>query len=282
MKPIKEDIAQRINAIRKKGNYSMENFGRLVGDVHKSTVNNWEKAKRIPEAETLEKIAILGDTTVDEILYGGLDEYVFNLAKQNFGIELTNQFLNLILLAASPRKLSYNDDVKWLESLKKIFETAEVDKRPVELLYIPITGIENLYLGQIRNDRAIEKSKKTSEFIPIYYAFADVEANCLHVVPFPMYEHKTELFFKEKEFITKSEQHSYFTRNFNQLGLILENSAIIVYGIRRFELTENIQVFTYNQNDNSYKLETDLEIELFPFFSDELEKEILKLLKDKA
>jgi len=276
MNPIKEDVGKRIKAIRENGNYSMESFGKLINDSAKGTVNNWEKGKRLPKEDALEKIAILGNTTPDKILYGELYEYVFNLVRQNLHIELNDTMIGMILLLAAPHKLSYNDDVQWLEVVQKIFAISKIEEYlPAELLYIPISG--SLYIGQVRNQSAIEQSKVTDDFNSIYYAFADVETNILHVIAFLFNENKEELFFQGINFVEEKGKHNYFTNNFPQIGLKLENSRIVSYGISRVDFSQNIQVFSYDQEDNCFFRESELKVELFPIFEQELKKEVLQL-----
>lgn len=276
MNPIKEDVGRRVKAIRENGGYSMEAFGKLINDSTKGTVNNWEKGKRIPKTDALEKIAILGNTTIDKILYGDLYEYVFNLVKQNLNLELNDKMIGMILLIASPHNLSYHDDVQWLEILQKIFAISEVEQIPVELFYIPISGSKNLYIGQVRNQKAIEQSLATDDFIPIYYIYADIETNTLHVIAFPLNEYKKELLFKGIDFITKK-GGDYFIKNFDQIGLKLENFKIVSYGIHRSDLSENIKIYAYNEETKRFSVNPELEIEHFSFFENELAKEILQL-----
>ncbi|MCB4409870.1 protein of unknown function [Latilactobacillus sakei] len=74
-----EEIGQRIANIRKNSNYTMGEFGKLLGGVNKSAVNNWEKGRNLPEQKRLEQIALLGRTTVKNILYGDFQTYVENI-----------------------------------------------------------------------------------------------------------------------------------------------------------------------------------------------------------
>lgn len=76
MKPQKEKVAKRIYQIRKNLGYSMEEFGKLLGDIPKSTVNNWEKGISIPKRKTLEKIATVSGRTISWLYFGNMEAYI--------------------------------------------------------------------------------------------------------------------------------------------------------------------------------------------------------------
>ena len=56
-------------AIRKRNYLTLVEFAEKVG-ASKSSVSDWEKGFRLPPKVALTKIAILGNTTVDKLLYG--------------------------------------------------------------------------------------------------------------------------------------------------------------------------------------------------------------------
>lgn len=75
----KKQIANRIRNIReKKLGLTMEEFGKLL-NTSKGAVNNWEKEKSLPNKERLKNIAELGETTIEYILYGSLEDYAKDL-----------------------------------------------------------------------------------------------------------------------------------------------------------------------------------------------------------
>ena len=277
MKPIKEDVGKRIEKIRENGNYSMEAFGKLINNSSRGTVNNWEKGKRTPNQDALEKIAVLGNTTVDKILYGELDEYLFNLVKQNLKIELNNQMISMIILAASPQKLSYNDDVRWLQGISKILETVEIEYLPTHLIYIPVAGVENLYIGQIQSSGRVEQSAYNGNLISLYYIFADISNNLLHVMPFPFNENKKELFFNPATFICEKGQGNYFTYDYEKINMQKKDSMLVTYGIDQKTLKKMYQFYKYDMKNDCYTpIPRDKDM-LYTPFVDETEKEILRL-----
>lgn len=75
----KKEIANRIRNIReKKLGLTMEEFGKFL-NTSKGAVNNWEKEKSLPNKERLKNIAELGETTIEYILYGSLEDYAKDL-----------------------------------------------------------------------------------------------------------------------------------------------------------------------------------------------------------
>ncbi len=70
----KKQVGRRILAIRKRRNLTLIDFAKKVG-ASKSSVSDWEKGFRLPPEVTLTKIAIVGNTSVDKLLYGdGINE----------------------------------------------------------------------------------------------------------------------------------------------------------------------------------------------------------------
>lgn len=70
----KKQVGRRILAIRKRRNLTLIDFAKKIG-AGKSIVSDWEKGFRLPPEATLTKIAIMGNTSVDKLLYGdGINE----------------------------------------------------------------------------------------------------------------------------------------------------------------------------------------------------------------
>lgn len=70
----KKQVGRRILAIRKRRNLTLIDFAKKIG-ASKSSVSDWEKGFRLPPEAVLTKIAIMGNTTVDKLLYGdGINE----------------------------------------------------------------------------------------------------------------------------------------------------------------------------------------------------------------
>ena len=56
-------------AIRKRKFLTLIEFAKKIG-ASKSSVSDWEKGFRLPPEDVLTKIAIMGNTSVDKLLYG--------------------------------------------------------------------------------------------------------------------------------------------------------------------------------------------------------------------
>jgi len=74
----------------------MEKFGRAIGGVDKSSVSLWERGRNKPNMSNLKKIAELGGTSVEWLLYGKIDEYVHDFIEYH-QIELTEDKIYILI-----------------------------------------------------------------------------------------------------------------------------------------------------------------------------------------
>lgn len=65
----KKQVGRRILNIRRRNFLTLIEFAQKVG-ASKSSVSDWEQGFRLPPEDALTKIAIMGNTTVDKLLYG--------------------------------------------------------------------------------------------------------------------------------------------------------------------------------------------------------------------
>lgn len=79
----KKELAYRINLIRILRNETLEEFAEQIKKktnfkikTTKSNVSKWEKGLNVPNDITLNAIAELGDISIDELLYGPLEQRV--------------------------------------------------------------------------------------------------------------------------------------------------------------------------------------------------------------
>lgn len=75
MEKDKKAIGKRIESIRLKVGETMEQFGERF-NTSKGTVNNWEKGRNLPNKRNLASIASLGGISVEELIYGTLENQV--------------------------------------------------------------------------------------------------------------------------------------------------------------------------------------------------------------
>lgn len=65
----KKYVGYRISTIRKRKLLTLIEFAEKIG-ASKSSVSDWEQGFRLPPEAALTKIAIMGNTSVDKLLYG--------------------------------------------------------------------------------------------------------------------------------------------------------------------------------------------------------------------
>lgn len=82
----KQAVGNRIRQIRQELKLSMEKFGKLIGDLPRSTVNNWERGINLPKTETLHQIAEIGHVTNEYLLYGDQEnQYILEMLQKKAG-----------------------------------------------------------------------------------------------------------------------------------------------------------------------------------------------------
>ena len=91
-------VGERIKRIREELGISMSDFALLIDDKAKSgTVANWETGKNLPNRKRLNKIAELGNTTVNQLINSNplsdysTDELLQELELRGISHETTNQ-----------------------------------------------------------------------------------------------------------------------------------------------------------------------------------------------
>ena len=111
MKPNKKLVGKRIQAIRLGKGLTLEQFGELIG-ASKSSISEWESGKHLPPAKSiisrwekgvmlpnfsrLERVAELGNITVNELLYGNNEYDIEDLEQRLMEIPIEER-LKLIL-----------------------------------------------------------------------------------------------------------------------------------------------------------------------------------------
>ncbi|MCD5088516.1 helix-turn-helix domain-containing protein [Enterococcus hirae] len=76
MKPNNIDVGKRIKYIRETLGMTLDAFGKAIGGAPKSTISTWESGRNLPNKKNMEKIATIGNTTIDWIKWGNLEEYI--------------------------------------------------------------------------------------------------------------------------------------------------------------------------------------------------------------
>ncbi|MBO0473928.1 hypothetical protein IGL98_003359 [Enterococcus sp. DIV0840] len=164
----------------------------------------------------------------------------------------------------------------WLAVAKYFIDNGTYGKKVGHLVYTAMLGMPNLYAGRYKNE-FIEQSESFNQLEIMYYIYAEVEKNRLHVIPFSLNEKNSKLFFEFPMYLENEGEHQVFTENFSEIGLTLEGSSIIYYGIDKEKGMKDIRSFQYKNEGNNYVLKEMDDSVCLEMFIDELEKEIVKL-----
>lgn len=118
----------RIKQIRTKHHYSMNEFAKILDSKSTSSVNDWEKGRNLPNKQRLEKIALLGSTTVEWIKYGDFSNYVSQLTSEieakvlkKYGETTLNNYREALLDELMIEKVTYEEDTKILSAAEKVY-----------------------------------------------------------------------------------------------------------------------------------------------------------------
>lgn len=111
MQPNKKLVGKRIQAIRLEKGLTLDEFGKLIG-ASKSSISEWESGKHLPPAKSiisrwekgamlpnssrLERVAELGNITVNELLYGNNEHDIEDLEQRLLEIPIEER-VELIL-----------------------------------------------------------------------------------------------------------------------------------------------------------------------------------------
>ncbi|MBF0714666.1 helix-turn-helix domain-containing protein [Gemelliphila palaticanis] len=100
----KKAVGLRIKQLRLNKGYTLEEFGKLFG-ASKGNIQQWENGKSLPNKDRIKRISKLADITVNELLYGSVEEFV----KNNYDDIVNKEFGSVaesILLTVNARTFS--------------------------------------------------------------------------------------------------------------------------------------------------------------------------------
>lgn len=151
----KKAVGSRIKQIRTNKGYTLESFGKLFG-ASKSNVQKWETGFTLPNKERLASISKIADMTVNELLYGSIDEFLNNNLEQ----------LKKRKLSSSPHYLDLNikeivknylfDNSKNINDISEIVNILEKDFDKIVKYAINEYIIENLNMLDKYKQLALE------------------------------------------------------------------------------------------------------------------------------
>lgn len=134
-------VGKRINGIRKENGLSMEEFGSLIDGASKGLVNNWEKGVNLPNNKRIKLIATLGRISVNELLYGSLENFRYSVINELFESNFIHQrdmkinnpelysyfggedFKKIIYAKFEELNLGYNDEEQMHEVFEKTYNS---------------------------------------------------------------------------------------------------------------------------------------------------------------
>lgn len=143
----KEDIilGKRIKDIRISLNYDQKRFAKEIGATV-SALSNWENGRNKPNMEKLSKIAKIGDTTVEKLLY--LDKLEFEERMRNRDTDLREfVFEELVIFLNELKYSEFNYVVRESEKINKIVSLiikSETDDKEEKLKEFVNDLVDNL------------------------------------------------------------------------------------------------------------------------------------------
>ena len=94
----KKAVGSRIKQIRMNKGYTLEDWGKLF-NASKGNALLWEQGSSLPNRSRLEKIAKIGNMTVNELLYGNIEKDVEELYQRLVKLP-RGEFINLMMRVA--------------------------------------------------------------------------------------------------------------------------------------------------------------------------------------
>ena len=105
----KKAVGSRIKQIRLNKGYTLEGFGKLFG-ASKGNVQQWENGVSLPNTERIASICKIADLTVNELLYGSIDEFLDNNLQDLLEYQEGN-----IIFSPEEYSIARQQFKKWLE-----------------------------------------------------------------------------------------------------------------------------------------------------------------------
>lgn len=245
MKIDQQRTAKRIHEIRTNLGYSMAQFGELVSNSPKTTVNNWERGINLPKEDKLKKIALLGKTTVNELLYGTPEEVITNLLKDHFKLQVNPAFLQQIITFLKQKMVDVYDEMTIMEFLQGIIDSGLlVEQNDPYLVYSKVAGTEALYTAATNDPQ---------DSGPLYYAYVNVINNEVHLLPYT-FAKKQRYLYHNLPNLEDQVSIDFYSRAFSLLNIELDQSKLIFYGLRGREELINIMAYIYNPTIKTFEI----------------------------
>lgn len=262
----KEAVGKRILQIRKKYGYSMQKFGEIIDNAPKGSVNSWEKGVNLPNEKRLKQIATLGNITLNELLYGSFKEYVDMLIVEKLGIQLPEEFADNFYQMIQQNGYTYGDDMEIVRLVNGFMTYHNLATKETAIFYQPTAYSGDFFEGIIQ---------RADYSVLVCHAYADRKNNTLHIIPVFGEEQNEERidFFLALDKLTLPHNNNYFTSGFLTLGLTLQDSKLIYYGIDDRDYMAQIMPYEYDSESDAYVLNENLNFRIQDSFLRETTKE---------
>lgn len=178
MKVDKKMVGRRIKDIRvHKCNATMEEFANMVGSG-KSNVSRWERGENVPNDLTLKRIAEIGETTIEELLYGDYEARIRSILMKEKDID--PDFFDFVIDYLKNSNNKYPTEEEVFNAYDKVFNIvnniAKKSLAPEMLGYYVKSAEEriNLFLRKHNNNHdfikdALEDIKKAQLHYEMYF-----------------------------------------------------------------------------------------------------------------
>lgn len=255
-------VGQRIKEIRTELGLSMAKFGKLLGDMPRSSVNNWERGINLPKNETLAKIAEVGHTTNEYLLYGDKEnQYIMELLEKKL-TEVDPRLVAMIKEVSS--QAEPNDDQQMKNYIRFLVNNINPPDERDQYSFQMIDDDLSMYLG----------STKDGTKAQIYLHFDQVKS-VMHIMPFTFSEQSVDRLLI---FLNNSESLHYFN---GELPSEMKRQPIVLYYYNERINDITIAPLIFDNQSKSYQVaEVDNDFfkgNEYPVFTKELLKE--KLLR---
>ena len=268
MKPNPKEVGQRIYQIRTKLGYSMEDFGKVLHNVSRASVNNWEKGKSVPKKDKLEKMSLISGYTVAEILYGDFSTYIYELVVNKLGIQISDALKYRITDTVIDQDLDFKNEAEILTIVTSVLESYNSNNEADMLDYLQIAKNEELYLALSNQGNEVKA-----------YMYLDKEKEVFHLAPFSFMEMSLAMYL---DFLMTSDLSHYVTTNLKKFKMG-EYPKIVLYSLKVVEVPtlapitrEQIYYLKYNKKMKAYEYELDKEKKLAFGIYEPFVRELLK------
>lgn len=256
----KKEVGQRIRNLRNSMDLSMDKFGKLIGDLPRSTVNNWERGINLPKQDTLNRIAEVGNTTNEYLLYGDQEnQYILDLLAKKAG-KIHPKLQRLILEEVKDAGVA--DDKSLNRALDffvvNLIPPTEKDQFSFQL----IDEADHLYIG------FTDFGKK-----PQIYLKHDEKREILHIMPFTFSSFPMD---RLVVYLANEESLSYFSE---QLDKKILEEFITLYSVSPEDSEAKFYPLYYDKATKAYIIKEKniqrMNDNLYLPFIEEIEKERL-------